>query len=201
MTRTGRRAGDSGTREAILGAARSAFSERGLDGATVRGIARRGGRRPGPRAALPRQQEPPLPGGHGAALQARRGHPHAPRRRSRARGRAPRALLRDRLGRRGQPERADRAAALGLHRPGRSGHDPRARRARGARPRWPRRSDGPTRSYARRSSARRCSASPCSATSSGSSRSPRPTPTPSRRPIGPSLQRYLTGDLSPQEDA
>ena len=39
MTRTGRRAGDSGTREAILGAARAAFSERGLDGATVRGIA------------------------------------------------------------------------------------------------------------------------------------------------------------------
>ncbi len=38
-TRTGRRAGDSGTREAILDAARSQFAENGYDGATIRAIA------------------------------------------------------------------------------------------------------------------------------------------------------------------
>lgn len=37
--RTGRRAGDSGTREAILQAAREQFSERGYEGATIRAIA------------------------------------------------------------------------------------------------------------------------------------------------------------------
>jgi AcrR family transcriptional regulator len=37
--RSGRRAGDSGTREAILGAARRQFADRGYDGATIRGIA------------------------------------------------------------------------------------------------------------------------------------------------------------------
>jgi AcrR family transcriptional regulator len=37
--RGGRRAGDSGTREAILDAARTMFSEHGYDGATIRGIA------------------------------------------------------------------------------------------------------------------------------------------------------------------
>jgi AcrR family transcriptional regulator len=37
--RTGRRAGDSGTREAILQAARAQFAERGYDGATIRAIA------------------------------------------------------------------------------------------------------------------------------------------------------------------
>ena len=37
--RTGRRAGDSGTREAILGSARQQFSEHGYEGATIRGIA------------------------------------------------------------------------------------------------------------------------------------------------------------------
>jgi AcrR family transcriptional regulator len=37
--RTGRRAGDSGTREAILEAARAQFAERGYDGATIRAIA------------------------------------------------------------------------------------------------------------------------------------------------------------------
>lgn len=37
--RSGRRAGESGTREAILDAARRLFSERGYDGATIRGIA------------------------------------------------------------------------------------------------------------------------------------------------------------------
>jgi AcrR family transcriptional regulator len=37
--RTGRRAGDSGTREAILEAARARFAEHGYDGATIRGIA------------------------------------------------------------------------------------------------------------------------------------------------------------------
>jgi AcrR family transcriptional regulator len=37
--RTGRRAGDSGTREAILQAAREQFAERGYDGATIRAIA------------------------------------------------------------------------------------------------------------------------------------------------------------------
>ena len=37
--RTGRRAGDSGTREAILDAARAQFAEYGYDGATIRGIA------------------------------------------------------------------------------------------------------------------------------------------------------------------
>ncbi len=40
MARTGRRPGDSGTQQAILDAARSAFTETGYDGATVRGIAR-----------------------------------------------------------------------------------------------------------------------------------------------------------------
>lgn len=38
-SRTGRRAGDSGTREAILQAARALFAEHGYDGATIRGIA------------------------------------------------------------------------------------------------------------------------------------------------------------------
>jgi AcrR family transcriptional regulator len=37
--RTGRRSGDSGTREAILDAARARFAELGYDGATIRGIA------------------------------------------------------------------------------------------------------------------------------------------------------------------
>jgi AcrR family transcriptional regulator len=37
--RTGRRAGDSGTREAILDSARLRFAEHGYDGATIRGIA------------------------------------------------------------------------------------------------------------------------------------------------------------------
>jgi AcrR family transcriptional regulator len=37
--RTGRRSGDSGTREAILAAARQRFAEHGYDGATIRGIA------------------------------------------------------------------------------------------------------------------------------------------------------------------
>jgi AcrR family transcriptional regulator len=37
--RTGRRGGDSGTREAILAAARSRFGDYGYDGATIRGIA------------------------------------------------------------------------------------------------------------------------------------------------------------------
>ncbi|HUY48124.1 MAG TPA: TetR family transcriptional regulator [Streptosporangiaceae bacterium] len=37
--RTGRRGGDSGTREAILAAARKRFADHGYDGATIRGIA------------------------------------------------------------------------------------------------------------------------------------------------------------------
>jgi AcrR family transcriptional regulator len=37
--RTGRRAGDSGTRAAILAAARQEFADRGYDGATIRAIA------------------------------------------------------------------------------------------------------------------------------------------------------------------
>ena len=37
--RTGRRGGDSGTREAILDAARARFAAHGYDGATIRGIA------------------------------------------------------------------------------------------------------------------------------------------------------------------
>lgn len=41
--RSGRRAGDSGTREAILDAARTRFAELGYDGATIRGIARDAG--------------------------------------------------------------------------------------------------------------------------------------------------------------
>jgi AcrR family transcriptional regulator len=39
MVRTGRRPGESGTRQAILDAARGAFAEHGYDGATIRGIA------------------------------------------------------------------------------------------------------------------------------------------------------------------
>ena len=39
MARTGRRPGNQDTREAILEAARSAFSERGFDGASIRAIA------------------------------------------------------------------------------------------------------------------------------------------------------------------
>jgi AcrR family transcriptional regulator len=42
-TRTGRRAGDSGTREAILSASRAQFAEHGYDGATIRAIARAAG--------------------------------------------------------------------------------------------------------------------------------------------------------------
>jgi AcrR family transcriptional regulator len=42
-TRTGRRAGESGTREAILSAARAQFAEHGYDGATIRAIARAAG--------------------------------------------------------------------------------------------------------------------------------------------------------------
>ncbi len=41
--RTGRRAGSSGSREAILAAARSQFAERGYAGATMRGIAAEAG--------------------------------------------------------------------------------------------------------------------------------------------------------------
>jgi AcrR family transcriptional regulator len=41
--RTGRRPGTSGTRETILEAARTAFGERGYDGATVREVAERAG--------------------------------------------------------------------------------------------------------------------------------------------------------------
>ena len=41
--RTGRRPGDTGTREDILTAAREAFAERGYDGATVRGVAHQAG--------------------------------------------------------------------------------------------------------------------------------------------------------------
>ncbi len=39
VRRTGRRSGDSGTREAILDAARARFAQHGYDGATIRGIA------------------------------------------------------------------------------------------------------------------------------------------------------------------
>jgi AcrR family transcriptional regulator len=39
-TRTGRRTGDSGTREAILSASRAQFAEHGYDGTTIRAIAR-----------------------------------------------------------------------------------------------------------------------------------------------------------------
>jgi AcrR family transcriptional regulator len=39
MVRTGRRPGDSGTRQAILDAARKAFADQGYEGATIRGIA------------------------------------------------------------------------------------------------------------------------------------------------------------------
>jgi len=41
--RTGRRAGSSGTRERILGAARASFGEHGFDGATIRAIGARAG--------------------------------------------------------------------------------------------------------------------------------------------------------------
>jgi AcrR family transcriptional regulator len=43
MPRTGRRPGESGTQQAILDAARAAFTGTGYDGATVRGIAREAG--------------------------------------------------------------------------------------------------------------------------------------------------------------
>ncbi|MEU4557963.1 TetR/AcrR family transcriptional regulator [Actinoplanes sp. NPDC023936] len=39
VRRTGRRPGNPDTREAILGAARTAFAEKGFDGASIRGIA------------------------------------------------------------------------------------------------------------------------------------------------------------------
>jgi AcrR family transcriptional regulator len=39
MARTGRRPGDSGTREAILAAARASFAQRGYDATSIRGIA------------------------------------------------------------------------------------------------------------------------------------------------------------------
>lgn len=41
--RSGRRAGESGTREAILSASRAQFAEHGYDGATIRSIARAAG--------------------------------------------------------------------------------------------------------------------------------------------------------------
>ena len=41
--RTGRRAGESGTREAILSASRAEFAEHGYEGATIRSIARAAG--------------------------------------------------------------------------------------------------------------------------------------------------------------
>lgn len=41
MARTGRRPGDSGSRQAILGAARTAFAERGFNDASIRDIAGR----------------------------------------------------------------------------------------------------------------------------------------------------------------
>ena len=43
MARTGRRPAGSGTRDAILAAARAAFGEHGYEGATIRGIAGRAG--------------------------------------------------------------------------------------------------------------------------------------------------------------
>lgn len=43
MARTGRRPGESGSRDAILTAARTSFAEAGYDGATIRGIARGAG--------------------------------------------------------------------------------------------------------------------------------------------------------------
>lgn len=43
MVRTGRRPGVSGSREAILAAARSSFADHGYDGTTIRGIARAAG--------------------------------------------------------------------------------------------------------------------------------------------------------------
>ncbi|HEV8649740.1 MAG TPA: TetR family transcriptional regulator [Actinomycetes bacterium] len=43
MARTGRRPGDSGTRDAILDAARRAFAERGYDAATIRAVAEAAG--------------------------------------------------------------------------------------------------------------------------------------------------------------
>lgn len=43
MPRSGRRRGDSGSRDAILGAARSGFAAHGYDRATIRGIARAAG--------------------------------------------------------------------------------------------------------------------------------------------------------------
>ena len=43
MARTGRRPGNSGTREAILRAATEEFGERGYDQASIRGVARRAG--------------------------------------------------------------------------------------------------------------------------------------------------------------
>jgi AcrR family transcriptional regulator len=43
MARTGRRPGNSGTREAILRAATEEFGEHGYDQATIRGVARRAG--------------------------------------------------------------------------------------------------------------------------------------------------------------
>jgi AcrR family transcriptional regulator len=43
MVRTGRRPGESGTRDAILNAARESFAAQGYDGATIRGIGRAAG--------------------------------------------------------------------------------------------------------------------------------------------------------------
>ena len=45
MARTGRRPGVSGTREAILDAARRSFAEHGYQHATIRGVAEQAGRR------------------------------------------------------------------------------------------------------------------------------------------------------------
>jgi AcrR family transcriptional regulator len=46
MARTGRRPGQTETREQILGAARNQFAERGYDGTTIRGIAAEAGVNP-----------------------------------------------------------------------------------------------------------------------------------------------------------
>ena len=193
---SGRRPGDADTRGAILAAARDEFARGGYDGATIRAIRRRSRRRPGAGAPLLRHQGRALRGGDRAA-----GLPRGPAAQVLA------SVERDQVGaiiaRRflavwedpdnrpvfmamlrsvvGNEQAATAGARTGLHASGVRPHrrDPR---------RFAMRSCAPPRS-ARSSSAWRWRA-----TWAASNRWPR-LPETLVAALGPTIQRYLFGDL------